>query len=125
MKRIQKLKNFIWNDLPLRLSTNLIATIGVIMFYSEIVAIRKDIEISSNFLWEQYLPEFFFCYCFIFLPAIGICMILFLIECIFKKLSLNFLFFKLSFYKCIVLIFYAIAIFPIFPTFFPYLFGLD
>lgn len=121
----QKLKNFIWNDLPLRLSTNLIAIIGIIMVCCELIIAQKHISHFNNFHWNELLPGFFFCYCFIFLPAIGICIILFLIECIFKKLRLNFLFFKLSFYKCIVLIFYTIAIFPIFPTFFPYLFELD
>ena len=120
----EKFKNFIWNDLLLRPSTNIIATVGIIMICFEIIAMRADLSTSNDFCWKQLLPEFFFCYCFILLPIIGICMILFLIECIFKKLRLNFLFFKLSFYKYIVFIFYIIAIFPIFPCFFPYLFGL-
>lgn len=114
----EKLKNFIWNDLPLRLSTNLIAIIGIIIVYDVIISMRKDLAYYGYFHWDLFLPGFLFFYGFILLPVIGICLILFLIECIFKKLRLNFLFFKLNFYKCIVLLFCIIAIFPISRCFF-------
>ena len=106
----KKILNLIWNDLPLRLSTHLIALFA---FLYLILLVYLMFLGKNNNPIESGLSVYFLIFGHLVIPYLGyffaMCALLFLAECKFKKLRLNFLFFKLSFCKIIVLFFYSIV----------------
>jgi len=109
MNILQKFKNFLWNDLPLRLSTIIVILVGIIpiIFCYSIIfnfILYKDATLHSN-----GLGLFLYLY-FVMIIATIIIILLFIIECIFKKFRLNFKIFQSKLSKILILFFYSMSI---------------
>lgn len=104
MKLKKKINNFIWNDLPLRLSTHIIIWAGIIpIFLCAVMMYEKNA--NTSIIW------IFIMYVLFVLPITSlVVLILFIIELNILKFRLKFYILSSKFFKIITLIFYALSL---------------
>ena len=106
----KKILNWIWNDLPLRLSTIILILVSIIPIVFCCAIITNFILYGDGTLYSNGLGLFLYLY-FVIIIATIIIVFLFIIECIFKKFRLNFEIFQSKFLKILILSLYCISIF--------------
>jgi len=110
MKFFQKFKDFLWNDLPLRLSTMIIILIGIIPILFCYAIMANFILYGDDTLYSNGLGLFIYFY-FVVIISTVVVVLLFISECVFKKNRLNFKIFQSKFFKILILLLYCVSIF--------------
>ena len=104
----EKLKNFIWNDLPLRLSTHIIIFAGLVPIVLLILILCYFVEYKTT---DSVTPLGYMLYLCDVIPIVTvIAVLLFIIENARKNFRLKFKFFQSKILKILILSFYALSV---------------